>query len=377
MIAFSPHHTGRRGFALIELLMVIAIIGVLIALLLPAVQAAREAARRMQCTNNLKQLALAAQNYISAHDCLPQGTAVHALGAHPDWGIWPSNGAFVPLGQYLEQRATFDTINFNVGIFDPPNLTIHAVGIATLWCPSDPIVAAPQTISAEDAWWGPYPLTFYYTSYCGNHGPWWIEGYPPPGPAVLNQNVGVFYQLSAVRPARIVDGLSQTILFGERAHGLFDATYARWFNWWSSSSGDTMFHTWYGINPHRKFAGSPFYPWAVLNSASSFHPGGANFAFCDGSVRFLKDTIDTWPVDPVTGDTGVYLGRRPATNRIQSRHSLACLPGPLDPQRRRGHQRRCQLSGGGPHAEDVSVHRGYSGRPARMGRSRAACRCCL
>jgi prepilin-type N-terminal cleavage/methylation domain-containing protein/prepilin-type processing-associated H-X9-DG protein len=306
MLSFTRLCLRPRGFTLIELLVVIAVVSVLIALLLPAVQAAREAARRAQCTNNLKQLALAAHNYLDANGCLPRGTAVHTLLAHPDWGVVNSNGAFVPLGQYLEQRTIFDSTNFNVSIFDPPNITIHSVGLSALWCPSDPIVSAPQTISAEDALWGPYSLTTYYTSYCGSTGPWWIEGYPPPGPAVLDQNLGVFYQLSSQRPARITDGLSQTILFGERAHGLIDPEQALWWNWWASSSGDTIFQTWFGINPQRRFTGSPFFVWAVLASASSFHPGGANFAFCDGSVRFLKDTIDTWPVDPKTGDTGAY-----------------------------------------------------------------------
>jgi prepilin-type N-terminal cleavage/methylation domain-containing protein/prepilin-type processing-associated H-X9-DG protein len=302
----SRHYS--EGFTLIELLVVIAIIAVLIALLLPAVQAAREAGRRAQCVNNLKQIGLATMNYESANGCFPQGTAVHALdNGHPDWGT-NSNGAFVALSPYLEQGSIYNAINFNLSIFDPPNATIHAAGIATLWCPSDPIVSAPVTISATDAWWGPYPLTFYYTSYCGNEGPWAVEGFGYYSGQTLNaQNLGVFHESSSVRLAQINDGLSQTLLFGERAHGLLDPPdWARWWNWWASSSWDTLFQTWFGINPHHRFSGDLLRWWASISSASSFHPGGANVAFCDGSVRFLKETIDTWRVDPVTGETGAY-----------------------------------------------------------------------
>jgi prepilin-type processing-associated H-X9-DG protein len=275
----------------------------------------------MQCSNNLKQLTLAAHNYIAAHGCLPQGTAVHTPAAHPEYGMFPANGPFLSLAQFLEQRAAFDAYNFSFSIIDLPNTTVFGVGITTLWCPSDPTVTDRNTIAVGDPlnWWGPYPLTLAYTSYCGNEGPWVIESYPPPSQTIRDQNVGVFHQLSAVRPAQVTDGLSQTILFGERAHGLIDPAYAGGWNWWFSSSWDTLFITWYCINPHRRFSGDVRFS-AALFSASSFHPGGAHFAFCDGSVRFLKETIDTWPVDPVTGDTGVYwddvrqrIGLKPGT----------------------------------------------------------------
>src|SRR5262249_12082281 len=159
-----------------------------------------------------------------ANGCLPQGTAVHTLVSHPEWGLINSNGPFLSLAPFLEQQAAFDAASFDFHVWDRPNTTVLRVGITTLWCPSDPTVAESMTLNAGDPLnrWLPYPLTFDYTSYCGNHGVWMLEWFPPPEPAVLAQNNGVFHELSAVRPAQVTDGLSQTILFGERAHGLLN-----------------------------------------------------------------------------------------------------------------------------------------------------------
>ncbi len=114
----------------------IAIIAVLISLLLPAVQSAREAARRAQCTNNLKQLALAAHNYLSSVNCFPMGLLDQRSG--DVGGLWTSYGPMLPLTQYTEQLPLFNAMNFNLNVYDRENSTISATGLKTLWCPSDP-----------------------------------------------------------------------------------------------------------------------------------------------------------------------------------------------------------------------------------------------
>jgi prepilin-type processing-associated H-X9-DG protein len=117
---------------------------------------------------------------------------------------------------------------------------------------------------------------------------------------------GLFHIRSAVTFASVTDGTSNTFAFSERAHSMLDADSALWWNWWSSGNyGDTMFCTLFPMNPFRKLNGTvvdenddrqePF-----IISASSMHPGGANFAFMDGSVRFIKDTIDSWQQNSTT-----------------------------------------------------------------------------
>jgi prepilin-type N-terminal cleavage/methylation domain-containing protein/prepilin-type processing-associated H-X9-DG protein len=285
-----PRPARARGFTLIELLVVIAIIAVLIALLLPAVQAAREAARRMQCTNNLKQLGIALHNYLDANNTLPAGMAVTAL---PNGAFSTSHGLFVPLLPYLEQPGLYASMNFNVTVFDPPNSTARATGLGALWCPSDVGVDQPGAAYGVSR----------YTSYVGSLGPWTHQPSNVAQLAVLAPQLpGLFFYQSAVRLAEVTDGTANTLALGEHAAGLrprfLPAPSVAFFHvWYSGDYRDTNFQTHFPMNPQNR---APTTTANAVSAASSFHPGGCNFAFLDGSVRFLKDTIDSWPIDRAT-----------------------------------------------------------------------------
>jgi prepilin-type processing-associated H-X9-DG protein len=205
---------------------------------------------------------------------------------------------------YLEQQALFAATNFNVVAPEPHNSTVQATGIATLWCPSDPSVAQQATIAD----WVDGPKAFAFTSYAGNQGPWetgdWSDR---PDRRWIDLNAGLFHQDSAVTLAQVTDGLSSTMLFAERAHGLLDRDSAPWIHWWASCCDDVTFQTWCGLNSHRRLKGTTLIDsYCPIDGPSSFHPSGANFAFADGSVRFLRDGIESWQVDPVAGWQGLF-----------------------------------------------------------------------
>jgi prepilin-type N-terminal cleavage/methylation domain-containing protein/prepilin-type processing-associated H-X9-DG protein len=308
----------RRGFTLIELLVVIAIIGVLIALLLPAVQSAREAARRAQCTNNLKQLALALHNYESANGCFPMGLYYQQDRSGT---YWTSGSFLVPLAQYTEGNNIFNSMNFSLNMYVADNTTISGIATSTYWCPSDGTVSISKLFPAA---WGyaldnvDLPMT--YSSYAGNGGTFLQRtSYTSTQfAAATGQQNGVIqfvgfpaailrgYGVAPVRIADMRDGTSATFAIGERAHALVPEAARDDWQWWTSGNfGDTIFTTLHPLNPHRKIENfntgyrcNARVGDTVIVSASSMHPGGANFAFCDGSVRFIKDSIDTWQIQP-------------------------------------------------------------------------------
>ncbi len=182
----------RRGFTLIELLVVIAIIAVLIALLLPAVQAAREAARRSQCVNNLKQLALAAMNYESANSIFPMA---YNRQYYPSDGYYHDGfGPMVALTPYYEQSAVFNAVNSSLGMFQAANSTISAIGISTLWCPSDGTINGLRYTYPKSQNYDGSPTVMCYSSYAGSLGTWtYFPGWKDPNFVTkLGQMNGMF-----------------------------------------------------------------------------------------------------------------------------------------------------------------------------------------
>jgi prepilin-type N-terminal cleavage/methylation domain-containing protein/prepilin-type processing-associated H-X9-DG protein len=305
----KPRPTNRRtGYTLIELLVVISLIGFLFALVLPAVQAAREAARKASCTNNLKQIALAAQAYLTSNGTFPIGVPVMYETDPRFNGLWQSQSLFVALLPQLEQQALFNAANFDRTIYASPNYTVFATGLEVLWCPSDPsITMATEYVLLED----PLTVNLRYTSYAGCTGMFNVEPYLQSRDARgLGQVNGIFMPYRAVSEAQITDGLSSTLLLSERAHGELKGRkpygddmffVAHW--WADATASDTRFWTMFPINPWRKipdYAEYGLFP-AYTSAASSYHPGGANFALADGSVKFLKEDIDTWDADKKTG----------------------------------------------------------------------------
>jgi prepilin-type N-terminal cleavage/methylation domain-containing protein/prepilin-type processing-associated H-X9-DG protein len=314
----------RRGFTLIELLVVIAIIAVLISLLLPAVQSAREAARRAQCINNLKQVALAAMNYHDQNGTFPIGSPMK-----PDvmfgYLLVEDQSTFVSMLGQFEQQPLYNAMNFSRSIYSVTNQTVYLTGLSTLWCPSDgQIIGKKGSTDVTGAGYDSNTLKYAFTSYAGCTGTWFAEPllyctspyviYPaqmsscPVFTSMNNSINGVYRYVDSANIARITDGTSNTIFYGERANGLFGKTasgtdLSGCFDWWGDAvASDTLFNTMYPMNPFKKITDtSQEYNYAYVEAASSFHPGGANFAFCDGSVKFLKDSISTWPFNPTTG----------------------------------------------------------------------------
>jgi prepilin-type N-terminal cleavage/methylation domain-containing protein len=295
-------HPARTGFTLVELLVVIAIIGVLMGLLLPAVQMAREAARRGQCSNNIRQLNLALMNYESAKQRFPFGRDNLGFSTHSK------------LLPYMEQGNVYDNIDFKVSYSHSNNAAVRAMAIGTLNCPTD-----PQSMM---------PVGFAGTNYRFNQGSGILWGRATTDPSNVHFGQpdpnGVFFLNSNLRMAEIVDGSSNTASISEHGKGdhsnalvsptdtflpgthpstpdqavadcraidVTDLTYqnvsdvgAPWLRGYHSTT--IYFHV---DVPNSRSCMFP--PGRIATVAQSHHPAGVNVGRCDGSVSFVADDI--------------------------------------------------------------------------------------
>jgi prepilin-type N-terminal cleavage/methylation domain-containing protein/prepilin-type processing-associated H-X9-DG protein len=277
-----------RAFTLIELLVVIAIIAVLIGLLLPAVQAAREASRRAQCVNNLKQIGLALANYESAHQVFPPGYvsrfASDGTDTGPGWG-W----AAMALPQ-TEQAPLYAAVNLNLGVEHPSNSTARLTTLAAYLCPSDTVPASWWAVSRDAAG---NPIAQLCQLAPANY----VAVYGSSDPGIDGD--GMYYRNSKTGVRDVTDGTSQTVAAGERSFRLGEATWA------GSVTGAVLFpDNNDGIGYPRAENGpgmvlghtggrqGPGDPTGEVNQFYSLHAGrGINAVFADGHVSFLKASM--------------------------------------------------------------------------------------
>jgi prepilin-type N-terminal cleavage/methylation domain-containing protein/prepilin-type processing-associated H-X9-DG protein len=295
---YPMNRSAARGFTLIELLVVIAIIAVLIALLLPAVQAAREAARRAQCTNNMKQLGLACHNYVDINNSFPSQVGGYGFTGSPEWF---SNSDYrtswiVQILPQLEQTPLFNSYNFtgDRAEYSWNNTTVIGMRLSAVTCPSYPGLMILQGQSDWNSYAGGTSASMATwnigaTCYKGSLGDNTTGPFPGSANAYGDANgnqptaTGMFWRAQMlVTPQMITDGLSNTMLSGEAIPDMC------WWNAWSESNSSVATTS---IPMNQKVNLDKTNPGYCYGFRSQ-HPGGMNAGFADGSVRFLKMTVN-------------------------------------------------------------------------------------
>jgi prepilin-type N-terminal cleavage/methylation domain-containing protein len=294
-----------QGFTLVELLVVIAIIGILVAVMLPAVQAAREAARRSQCTNNLKQIGLALHNYESTHRTFPPGFISRVTGPWPGGGnnpvpeVGPGWSMFAMILPMMEKGNLHQTIDFTLPITHANNQAARSTEVKEYRCPSDtwnlPVEVWPTSLGINDL------AANSYIGCLGGGDPANAPGYT----AMYEEQPfnGMFHRNIAIRHGDIVDGTSNTIGLGERASmfapngwaGVIPTGQTVFSPVWAQRRGQTVGQT---ARPAITMAavhvrsGGPNVPTGSPGGFWSAHPGGCLFLLMDGSTHTIATTVD-------------------------------------------------------------------------------------
>jgi prepilin-type N-terminal cleavage/methylation domain-containing protein len=282
------HRQRQRpsGFTLLELVVVLAILGILIALILPAVQQAREASRRTICRSNLRQIALAIHAYHAAHNCFPPEIIDSVPRARPHsndaWG-WPTM-----LLPFLDQATLYDQLSpqGNLYVFDDYFDThgkiypFSETALAALRCPSSALPAVSMTVGPDAL--RPWQIGYATMDYRG---------------CIVGGRRGVFVSTGSGTPIRfadVTDGASQTIAVGEGPHpGPKGTSWPTWVGRTGSSHGLVFQPSQLcPLNGTDKSRSGQYWTRLCVETAASFHSGGIEFAFADGSVHFINDSID-------------------------------------------------------------------------------------